>query len=203
MLAAFLQFFLNVLLIGSMLVFVGFGVYLSISADNHQERYIRFGALFSGGLVVLGAQAGGVDFAQFIANALASTNAAGTGVSVVLSGAAGAGVGIFLIRWSHRGDIFAIRIMIFVGTLAATQFAEIYVTTVHAHGFGLGAAVVPNIAFVVGILLCIALTYDPRNPARSRHLLKSLQRSSVLRAPSQSAPTLGAAPNSVDPGQQP
>jgi hypothetical protein len=176
MLAAFLQFLLNVLLIGSMLAFVACSVYLSISADNVQERYIRLGMLFCGGLVVLGAQAGGLDFPQFIAKSLSGTGATVSGAaSIAASGAAGAGIGMFLIKWAHNGGVFAIRIMTFVGTLAATQFAEIYVSALHSHGFGLGAAVVPNVAFVVGILLCIALTYDPKDPRRSLSLLRQLQ----------------------------
>jgi hypothetical protein len=204
MLAAFLQFLLNLLLIGSMLAFVACSVYLSITADNIQERYIRLGVLFSGGLVVLGAQAGGLDFPEFIAKALSDTGATATGASVVVSGAAGAGTGLFLIKWAHNGGVFAIRIMIFVGTLAATQFAEIYVSALHSHGFGLGPAVVPNIAFVVGILLCIALTYDPKNPRRSRRLIGQLQgaRARVPRRPlEEEEPPLGASPTRAEPRQ--
>jgi hypothetical protein len=203
MLAAFLQFLLNTLLIGSMLAFVACSIYLSITADNIQERYIRLGVLFSGGLVVLGAQAGGLDFPEFIARSLSGTGVTAAGASIVVSGAAGAGTGMFLIKWAHNGGVFAIRIMIFVGTLAATQFAEIYVSALHSHGFGLGPAVVPNIAFVVGILLCIALTYDPKNPRRSKRLIRQLQRenTSIPGRTLEEEPQLGASPTRAEPRQ--
>lgn len=202
MLAAFLQFLLNVLLIGSMLAFVACGIYLSIAADNMQERYIRFGAFFSGGLVVLGSQAAGLDFAQFISNALSTADSAATGVGIVVSGAAGAGVGWFFVRCANDGDIFAIRIMIFVGMLAATQFAEVYVTTFHDHGFGLGPAVVPNVAFVVGILLCIALTYDPKHPRNGRKRLRQLRISQAPQNPLETNRQMGASPIRADPPRE-
>ena len=66
MLAAFLKILLNIMLIGSMLAFVTCSVLVTLGADNVFERLIRFGALFSGGLVILGAQVGGIGFSQFI-----------------------------------------------------------------------------------------------------------------------------------------
>lgn len=175
MLAAFLKILLNIMLIGSMLAFVTCSVMVTLGADNVFERLIRFGALFSGGLVVLGAQVGGVGFSQFIVNALSSSGALGTTAGVVVSGAAGASIGLLLLKTTYRGSIFAIRIMIFIGMLAATQFAEIYVSAFKKSGFSLGPAVVPNISFVVGILLCIALTYDPKDPSRGPHLLEQFR----------------------------
>jgi len=131
---------------------------------------------------------------------LSGTGAPATGASIVVSGVAGAGIGMFLTKWAHNGGVFAIRIMIFVGTLAATQFAEIYVAALHSHGFGLGPAVVPNVAFVVGILLCIALTYDPKDPRRSLSLLRQLQgkRATASNRPSAEEEQWGASPTRVE-----
>jgi hypothetical protein len=163
-LTAFLKMILNMMLIGSILAFVTCSVLATLQADNGLERLIRIGALFSGGLVVLGAQLRGVGFAQFIVSSLSNAGAIGMTTGVVLSGAAGATAGRMLLKITLSGNIFAIRVMIFIGMVAATQFAEIYIAEFSAHGFALGSAVVPNIAFVVGILLSIALTYDPKNP---------------------------------------
>jgi hypothetical protein len=160
MLAAFLSVVLNIMLIGSMLAFVAYSVRLSMSADNTGERLMRFGSLFAGALVVLGAQATGVGFSQFIAKSMSNAGVAVTAVS----GAAGVGLGFLFVRSAYRGNIFAVRVMIFVGMLAAAQFAEVYAQAVKAQGYSLGAAVAPNIAFVVGIILCLALTYDPKDP---------------------------------------
>jgi hypothetical protein len=159
-LAAFLSVVLNIMLIGSMLAFVGYSARVCLSADNPGERMMRFGSLFAGALVVLGAQAGGVGFSQFIIRSMSDSGVAVTAVS----GATGVGLGLLFVRSAYRGNIFAIRVMVFIGMLAAAQFAELYAQAVRANGYSLGTAAVPNIAFVVGIILCLALTYDPKNP---------------------------------------
>lgn len=163
MLAAFLSVVLNIMLIGSMLLFVAYSVRVSLSADNTGERMIRFGSLFAGALVVLGGQVAGVGFSQFIVKSMSSSGVAVT-AGVVVPGVAGASLGFLFLRSAYRDNIFAIRVLIFIGMLAAAQFAEIYAQVVKRNGYSLGAAVVPNIAFVVGIILCIALTYDPKDP---------------------------------------
>jgi hypothetical protein len=159
-LAAFLSVVLNIMLIGSMLAFVGYSVIICLSADNKGERMMRFGSLFAGALVVLGAQAGRLGFSQFIIRSMSDSGVAITAVS----GAAGVSLGFVFLRSAYRGNIFAVRVMIFIGMLAAAQFAEIYAQAVKANGYALGTAAVPNIAFVVGIILCLALTYDPKDP---------------------------------------
>jgi hypothetical protein len=52
-------------------------------------------------------------------------------------------------------------VLAFVGTLAAAQFAWIYAVAVQSNGLNLGPSVIPNIAFVVGILLYVVLRYEP------------------------------------------
>jgi hypothetical protein len=175
MLAAFLVILLNTLMIGSMLAFITFCVLAALAADNIPERLIRFGALASGGLVVLGAQAAGGSFSQVITTSLASSRPLATTAGVVIPGAAGVGLGWLFLRAAHNGNIFAIRVIIFIGMLAAIQFAEIYAGVVSAKGFKLGVAILPNISFVVGILLCIALTYDPSSPEKSIKLLRAFR----------------------------
>jgi hypothetical protein len=175
MLAAFLTFMLHVLLIGSMLAFVACSVVAALATDSHVERMIRFGALFSGALVVLGTRAGGMSFSNFIAESLSDSGVAVATGGVVVPGAAGAALGLLLVRSSFRGNIYVIRIMVFIGTLAATQFAEIYVASIELNGPSLGRPVVPNISFVVGILLCIALTYDPRASDRGLSVFQQIR----------------------------
>lgn len=168
MVSALLKVILNIILIGSMLGFVGCGVYASLAGDGLLERMIRFSMLLSGALVVLGAQAAGLSFAQVITDALASSGILTTTAGVVVPGAAGAGIGAFLVRFTRNGSVFVMRILIFTGMLAAAQFAEIYASAVHADGMALGRAVLPNVSFVVGVLLYVALTYDPKNPIKKR-----------------------------------
>ena len=175
MLAALLKVILNTMLIGSMLAFVAFSIIVALADKNFVERLLRFGMLFSGALVVLGAKAGGVNFSQFVTNSVSGTGAFPAVTGVVIPGAAGAGIGLFLLKAAHNGSIYAIRIMIFVGMLAAAQFAEIYAQALNAQGIALGRTVAPNISFVVGVLLCLGLTLDPRNPKRGVSIFRNMR----------------------------
>jgi hypothetical protein len=88
---------------------------------------------------------------------------------------AGASLGLFLLLSAYNGNVYAIRILIFVGMLAAAQFAEIYAHALSAQGLSLGRTVAPNISFVVGVLLCLALTFDPTNPKKGLQRLRRMQ----------------------------
>lgn len=195
MLATFLTAVLHVLLIGSMLAFVVCSLLITIAADNWVERLVRFGALFSGALVVLGSRVGGASFSSFIAESLSSSGLVVATGGVLVPGALGAGLGLFLVRSTYRGNIYVIRVMIFVGMLAATQFAETYVGAIEASGFQLGAPVAPNISFVVGILLCIALTYDPGARDKGRGVLEQ------IRDPRRTPPQHGSEHPGADPAR--
>src|ERR1700729_1501025 len=104
MLSTFLMIILNVIMIGTILSFTAFCVLAALAADNTPERLIRFGALTSGSLVVLGAQAGGVGFSQFITTTLSHFQGAATTVGVAVPGAVGVGLGWFFLRAAHNGN---------------------------------------------------------------------------------------------------
>lgn len=170
-----LRIILNTMLISSMLAFVGLSILAALNDKNPVERLIRFGMLFSGALVVLGAEAGGVNFSQFISDSLSSTGAFPAVTGVIIPGVAGVALGLFLLLSAYNGNIYTIRIIIFVGMLAAAQFAEIYAHALNAQGLSLGRTVAPNISFVVGVLLCLALTFDPKNPKKGLQRLRRMQ----------------------------
>ncbi|MET7483853.1 hypothetical protein [Streptomyces sp. NPDC005538] len=163
---------LHVLLIGSMLTFVACSIAVIFKTADPMERVIRVGAVFSGALVVLGAQAAGLDFADFTVTALAQSGpGAHTAVAAgaVIPGGAGVGLGYVLRRLATRPaatNQLAVRVMAFVGMLAATEFAMIYTTALSRDGADIGAAAVPNCTFVVGIILTIVFTYDPTKSTR-------------------------------------
>jgi hypothetical protein len=202
-LAVLLKIILNTMLIGSMLAFVGCSVLGAMAADNFMERMLRFGMLFSGGLVVLGAQAGGVSFSQFITNALSNTGAFSTVAGVAVPGAVGVCLGLFLVQSAHNGGIYAIRIMIFIGMLAAAQFAEIYANALNTHGLALGRTVLPNISFVVGILLCLALTLDPKNPQKGLRILSRMRSTQLDNSGSAAQPGYSGTEQNYRPGARP
>jgi hypothetical protein len=182
-----LRIILNTMLIGSMLAFVSLSILAALNDKNPVERLIRFGMLFSGALVVLGAEAGGVNFSQFISDSLSSTGAFPAVTGVIIPGVAGVALGLFLLLSAYNGNIYTIRIIIFVGMLAAAQFAEIYAHALNAQGLSLGRTVAPNISFVVGVLLCLALTFDPKNPKMGLQRLRRMQAAQ----PSDSLPDVG------------
>jgi hypothetical protein len=173
-----LNILLHLMLIGSMLAFVSCAVVVTFKAPNQLERTIRASALFCGAMVVLGSQAAGVSFADFTVTSLSNTNLGAKIVGAAVPGAIGLALGKY-IAWSlRRSETIAIRVLAFVGTLAASQFAWIYAVAVKANGLALGPAVIPNIAFAVGILLYVVFVFEPgkrgpqqRKPGRLRQLL--------------------------------
>ena len=108
---------------------------------------------------------------------------------------AGVALGLFLLLSAYNGNIYTIRIIIFVGMLAAAQFAEIYAHALNAQGLSLGRTVAPNISFVVGVLLCLALTFDPKNPKKGLQRLRSMQAGQ----PGDSMPDDGSLPRARQP----
>lgn len=162
----FLNLVLHALLIGSMFAFIASAVLLVFKTDNSLERAIRAGAVFSGAMVVLGARAAGLSFGDFIVESMSATTLKGNVAAVagaVVPSSLGVGLSMHLLRAFKRNETIAIRILGFVGTLAAMQFAEIYAAAVDTRGLDLGKVAIPNISFVVGIILYIVLKFDPQS----------------------------------------
>lgn len=167
-----LTIFLHCMLVGSLILFVAYGLIVTFQTSSLVERLIRLGAWFSGAMVVIGAQAGGLSFADFTVNALSGTRPAAevaTLFGALVPGALGVALASYLTNSVRRSSNVAIRVMAFVGMLAATQFAQIYAVALNARGMNIGAAAIPNLSFVVGIVMYIVLTWDPesRNVRRS------------------------------------
>jgi hypothetical protein len=180
----FLTVLLNLMLVGSMLAFVACSVLLTLQTDDRFERLIRFGALFAGAMIVIGANAAGLSFAEFIVEAVSTNRPAGAAAKIVAAAVPaglGVGLGCYLTNSMRRNRNVAIRVMALVGMLAATQFAEIYATAFTEHGPNVGAAAIPNLAFVVGIILWLVLNYDP-NKRTTRIQLRANLRLGAQRA---------------------
>jgi hypothetical protein len=60
----------------------------------------------------------------------------------------------------EKGDDFGKRILVFVGVLVTTQFAELYAAAVHVSGFAPSRSLLPNVSFIVGLVLYIITQYD-------------------------------------------
>lgn len=152
---------LNAFLIGSFALFVWFLFKLAVGADSQQERFLRVIAIFVGALITMGAAVSGVTTSTFTASSLAegrAASAAASATSALIPALLGFGVGFLITRTVSKGGDLAMRIMCLVGSLAVTAFIGIYIASVNVEGLLLGPNAVPNVAFVVGVLLTVILT---------------------------------------------
>jgi hypothetical protein len=160
-----LNVFLNLLLLSALLAFVASVAWITFwSTDIPIERVMRAFAFFGGALVVLGAQATGHGFAQYAVNAFSGVRPAGGGVqfiATVIPGGVGVAMAWYLIRSWKKNEVIGFRILAFVGMLSATSFVVVYAQAFHVKGVALGAAILPNVSFLVGIIIYMMLKFDP------------------------------------------
>lgn len=151
-----INIFLHVLLIGSMLAFLAFTVGDALAETDRQERIKRFMAMAAGALIAIGANQAGVGYADFTAQSLAGARAPSAGAAVVAAivpALLGAGVGFLIVRLMNAGDKRGLRLTGFVAVLASVAFALVYAQVTQSKGVILGVAALPNLAFVVGVML--------------------------------------------------
>lgn len=156
-----LHIILHLFLVGSFVAFMVGLVKLVQDAPDAADRTMRYLALFLGALVVVGSQAYGASYADFIISSLSeSRSAAFRFFGALLPAAAGVGLGYYLTRGMKRGSERVIRVLILVGTLCVTQFALMYAIAVDQSGSTeIGKEVAPNVAFVTGLGLVLMLNY--------------------------------------------
>ena len=85
---------------------------------------------------------------------------------MIVPGTAGVWMGWYLTRSLRRDEDVAMRIMAFVGMLAASSFAAVYVVAIDKNGARLGASALPNISFIVGIFLYVMLRFQTSPKSR-------------------------------------
>jgi magnesium-transporting ATPase (P-type) len=160
---------LNALLIAAMAFFVVALVALILATQEPLERALRAAAAFTGALVVLGAQASGISYANFIVKALEQNKTIGIGfLAAGLPAVAGVGIGWYFVHSMKRSDTLTIRLLAFIGMLATASFASVYVVALSKNGADLGKAAIPNISFAVALLLYVVLKIDTKATRRSR-----------------------------------
>jgi hypothetical protein len=172
-----LNIFLNLLLIGSMLAFIALALIAALRAQTARERFVRFGALFAGAMIVVGAQAAGITYTQFIVDSLSNTQPSSVAAKVawaVVPGGLGGGLGYYLTNRARTSENVATRIMILAGMLATVQFAQIYTYSFGERGLDIGPAAIPNLSFVVGLVLWFVF-HDGTQPAGRRKFRKGRQ----------------------------
>jgi hypothetical protein len=182
-----LNIFLNLLLIGSMLGFIGLALVAALKAQTARERFVRFGALFAGAMIVVGAQAAGVTYTQFIVDSLSSTQPTNVATKVawaVIPGGLGGGLGYYLTNRARTSENVATRILILAGMLATAQFAQIYTFAFGERGLDIGPAAIPNLSFVVGLVLWFVF-HDGNLPAGAKRRFRKGKQTQVTQGPQQ------------------
>jgi len=163
-----LNLLLHLLLTSSLLIFGYFLYWTILESGDRFESLLRAGTALSALLVILGGRLAGLNVAELTVKALSDVSPLTLVASTATPGAAGIALGWYLIRrFQHSGNI-AKRIMIFVGIIAVAQFILVYLETLREQGTDLSPAVIPNVAFVVGIILYVALTYEARPRTTTR-----------------------------------
>ena len=139
-----------------------------LRTQNDGEKRMKALALFVGALVVVASQATGTSYADFMLGALGGTKPLTFGVfGVIAPAAAGIALAWYFVRKLDRSEVFATRLLMLIGMLAVTQFAVMYGVADGEEGFSLGQASIPNVAFVVGLLLYMLFNYDPSATSKS------------------------------------
>lgn len=149
---------LDVILAGTLLLFLGVLIALVVAEPNRDERFMRALALVAGALVALGAQAAGIGYASFAVDALAGAGPGGAAVkvvSIVIPGAVAAAFGWFFMRAMRHSTAMGLRWMSFLGMLTVVTFGVIFAQATETQGVFLGAAAIPNTSFVVGLIFSV------------------------------------------------
>lgn len=147
---------LQILMVGSLVLFMFSLIYFAHKTENKLERMLRFLALFAGALVALGAQVSGVSYANFTVNALATSRASSAAAHVVgtlIPALMGSAIGFMIWRTMLWQKDKTIRLMCFIGMLASIAFMNIYAQAFSENGVHLGATAIPNISFSTGLIL--------------------------------------------------
>lgn len=154
---------LHILLVGSLFLFLFAVVKLALVAVSPMERAIRVMALVAAVLLVLGASTAGVGYANFAVDALSGARTASAAAKLgtaVVPGMVGVGIGFYIIRVYRKSTLKAIRVVCFVGMLTVVAFIQLYAAAAQAKGVILGTAAIPNVTFILGLVLVIVFTSD-------------------------------------------
>lgn len=171
-LSAAMNGLLHVFLIASLLVF-GYVLFrLTLDKTDGWERGLRATALFTGALIVLGAEAAGRSYSEFIIGSLADAKPFVFGIfGVIVPAASGTALAWYMLRSMRKSVDKAMRFLALFGSLAIAQFALMYGAAVSDQGFEVGRTAVPNMSFIVGMFVFMIFAYDPNarasQPARA------------------------------------
>lgn len=127
------------------------------------ERLLRAAAFLSAPLLLLTGGVLGLSLPETIYSSLSNTNPFGVGLfGLVLPAGLGMMVAWIFVRGLRRSEDVAVRVMILVSTAVLFEFAEVYRLAVTQSQKPLGANLLPNATFTLGLFLYSILYYKPK-----------------------------------------
>jgi hypothetical protein len=126
------------------------------------DRFLLAAMVLIGAMADLAINAAGLSSAGALAGGLSDASGSVLTFATIVAAALGLGHGWIITRrrlWRDKKRV--VRIMAFLGTIAALEFLLIYAQTLQEDGLGLGPSIVPNVAFIVFVILYLALASDP------------------------------------------
>lgn len=161
MVVFFLGLVLNLLLILALATFIYLLFRLVTEPGRLTDRYLLAAMVLIGAMTDLAINAAGLSVAGSIVGGLSGASGWVLTFSTIVAGALGLGVGWIVTRrrlWRDKKRV--VRILVFLGTIATIEFILVYAQTLQAEGLSLGPSIVPNVAFVVCVILYLALASD-------------------------------------------
>jgi hypothetical protein len=146
---------LDVLLVGTLIVFALLLGEMAIGSAETRERFMRWLAIACGAIFALGAQVTGVDFAGSVVDSLVGDDPAGTGTKLllaVLAALVAAAFGWYFTQVVLRGETWGVRLACGLGAVTILGLTVILAEAFAEQGLFLEAAAIPNFAFMVGLI---------------------------------------------------
>jgi hypothetical protein len=134
--------------------------------EKHRlEKLIRFFAVVTGFLVYFGLRASGISIPALLLSSISTVDKMSFGLwAALLPAVTGALVGWFCLTALERNSHIAPRGVIVVFAFFLTLFTDVYAATFDlariSHEFD--KALIPNLTFIVGLMLYVILRFTPR-----------------------------------------
>lgn len=146
--------------IGAMLFFLR---YVILKNPDAVERLLRVAAFGAGLLAYVGAKALGISIPELMASSLAVAAPLSIGfLGVVFPALAGTFVAWFCLRLMHKDDNVAARGLVLFSAFFFTMFADTYAQMAPQATSTSADLVLPNITFVLGVVLYTIFKYKPK-----------------------------------------
>lgn len=162
MVVFFLSVLLNLLLVLTLATFIYLLFRVVTEPSRLTDRFLLAAMVLIGAMTDLAVNAAGLSLAGSMVQGLSDASGWLVTYSAVGAGALGLGVGWIITRrrlWRDKKRV--VRVLVYLGTIAIIEFILVYAQTLQEEGLSLGPSIVPNVVFVVSMILYLALASDP------------------------------------------